>query len=153
MTLAQRLYLGLADFVLVVHASFVAFVAVGLLLIWIGHWCHWTFVRNLWFRLAHLAAIGVVAAEAMLGFICPLTTWENQLRILAGGGQRYEGSFIQHWLHRLIFFDFDERVFTIAYVVFFALVALSLWRVPPQRPGHSRFARGTTGSRPRQSSP
>ena len=41
---------------------------------------------------------------------------------------------IQHWLHRLIFFDLDERVFTVAYVTFFLAVALSLWLVPPRWP-------------------
>lgn len=54
--------------------------------------------------------------------------------MLAGGEQRYAGSFIQHWLHQLIFFDLSERVFTIAYVAFFLAVALSLWFVPPRWP-------------------
>lgn len=134
MTLLQRLYLALADLVLVVHAAFVAFVVVGLLLIWIGRFRGWTFVRNFWFRAAHLCAIGIVAVESLTDFVCPLTTWEDQLRLLAGGQQRYAGSFIQHWLHRLIFFDFSERVFTIAYVGFFLAVALSLWLIPPRWP-------------------
>src|SRR5271169_4269738 len=102
MTLFQRLCLALADLVLVVHAAFIAFVVVGLVLIWVGRFRGWAFVRNIWFRVAHLAAMSVVAAESLMGFICPLTTWEDQLRLLAGGHQRYEGSFIQHWLHSLI---------------------------------------------------
>lgn len=138
MTSLQRFYLVLADLVLVVHVAFVAFVIVGLLLIWIGWLRRWTWVRNLWFRAGHLAAIGVVVAESVAGYICPLTTWENRLRLLAGGEQRYQGSFIQHWLHRVLFFDFDERIFTMAYLVFFLLVALSLWRVPPRWPGAAR---------------
>jgi Protein of Unknown function (DUF2784) len=138
MTPLQRFHLGLADLVLVVHASFVAFVIVGLLLIWIGAVRRWAFVRNFWFRVAHLAAIGVVAAESLSGFVCPLTTWEDQLRLLAGGEQRYAESFIQHWLHQVIFFDLNERVFTISYVVFFLAVALSLWLVPPRWPGRTR---------------
>ena len=138
MTPFQRLCLALADLMLVVHAAFVAFVVVGLVLVWVGRLCGWRFVRNLWFRLAHLAAIGIVAAESLTGFLCPLTTWENRLRLLAGGEERYEGSFIQHWLHRLIFFDLDERVFTIGYLVFFLAVALSLWLIPPRWPCHSR---------------
>lgn len=138
MTPLQRFYLGLADLVLVVHTSFVAFVVVGLVLIWIGWLRHWAFVRNFWFRVAHLAAIGVVAAEALSGSICPLTTWEDQLRLLAGGEQRYAGSFIQHWLHQVIFFDLSERVFTIAYVAFLLAVALSLWFVPPRWPRCNR---------------
>lgn len=138
MTPLQRFYLGLADSVLVVHAAFVAFVVVGLLLIWIGQVRRWAFVRNFWFRVAHLAAIGVVAAESLSGFVCPLTTWEDQLRLLAGGEKRYAGSFIQHWLHQVIFFDLGENVFTIAYVAFFLAVALSLWWVPPRWPRRTR---------------
>jgi len=138
MTPVQRLCLALADVVLVVHVAFVVFVVIGLVLIWVGRFRGWAFVRNLWFRVAHLAAIGAVAAESLSNFVCPLTTWEDRLRLLAGGEQRYDGSFIQHWLHRLIFFDLDERVFTIAYVAFFLVVALSLWLIPPRWPRRSR---------------
>ena len=138
MTLHQRLYLGLADLVLVVHFAFVAFVVIGLLLVWLGWFRRWNFVRNFWFRLGHLAAIGVVAAESVLGFVCPLTTWEDRLRLLAGNEQRYAESFVQHWLHRVMFFDLGPRVFTIIYLVFFLTVALSLWRVPPARPQRRR---------------
>jgi hypothetical protein len=133
MTLYQRFCLVLADGVLVVHFAFIAFVVLGLLVIWIGWWRKWAFVRGLWFRAAHLAAIALVAAQALLGIICPLTIWENQLRIIAGGEGRYAGSFVQHWLHQVIFFEAEGYVFTIAYVTFFLLVALSLWLVPPQR--------------------
>lgn len=135
MTLFQRLCLALADVVLVVHAAFVAFVVVGLVLIWVGWFRGWAFVRNFWFRVAHLAAIGVVAAESLTGFVCPLTSWEDRLRLLAGGEQRYQESFVQHWLQPLIFFDIDDLTFRIIYVVFFLTVALSLWLVPPRKPG------------------
>ena len=134
MTFHQQLCLALADLVLVVHAAFVAFVLVGLVLIWVGQFRGWGFVRNFWFRAAHLAAIGVVAAESLSGFVCPLTSWEDRLRLLAGGEQRYAGSFIQHWLHQVIFFDIDAWVFAVIYVVFFLAVALSLWFVPPRWP-------------------
>lgn len=138
MTNAQRLYLVLADLTLIVHAAFVVFVIVGLLLIWIGRFRRWAFVRNVWFRLAHLAAIGVVAAESLAGCVCPLTTWEDKLRLLAGGKERYQGSFIQHWLHRVMFFDLNEKVFTVVYAVFFLAVALSLWFVPPRKSHRAR---------------
>lgn len=134
MTPLQRFYLMLADLVLMVHAAFVAFVIVGLLLIWIGWLRRWACVRNFWFRGAHLAAIGVVAAESLAGFLCPLTTWEDRLRLLAGGEQRYQESFVQHWLHRVMFFDLSENVFTIIYLAFFLAVALGLWLVPPRWP-------------------
>ena len=134
MTPAQRCYLVLADLTLIVHAAFVAFVVVGLGLIWMGRFRHWSFVRNFWFRGAHLGAIAVVAAESLVGFVCPLTTWENRLRLLAGGEVRYQGSFIQHWLHQVMFFELNETVFTVLYVSFFTVVALTLWLVPPHWP-------------------
>ena len=138
MTSLQRFYLALADLVLLVHAAFIAFVVVGLVLIWIGRFRAWSFVRNIWFRAAHLGCIGLVVAESLLHFECPLTTWENQLRLLAGGQTHYAGSFIQHWVARLIFFDVDDHIFTIIYVIFFSAVALSFWVVPPQWPRRSR---------------
>jgi hypothetical protein len=128
----QRFYLWLADGVLVIHAAFVGFVVFGLLLIWAGRFRGWHFVRNRWFRAVHLAAIGVVAAESLAGFICPLTTWEDRLRLLAGAEQRYAGSFLQHWLHRVLFFEASPRIFTVGYLLFFLAVALSLWFVPPR---------------------
>lgn len=137
MTATQRCYLLLADLTLVLHFAFVAFVVGGLLLIWLGRLRHWNWVRNFWWRLAHLAAIGIVATEALTGTECPLTSWEDRLRLLAGGAERYEGSFIQHWLHAVMFCEADQRVFTIGYVLFFLAVVLSLWVVPPHPPNHS----------------
>jgi len=138
MTLAQRCYLVLADLILIGHVAFVAFVVMGLILVWVGWFRDWKFVRNLWFRMAHLVAIGVVAAESLVGLVCPLTTWENHLRYLAGGAERYQGSFVQHWLHQVLFFELSESVFTVLYVVFFAAVALSFWLVPPRRSSRNR---------------
>ena len=132
-----RLYALLADLILILHFAFVAFVVVGLFAVWMGWLCRWRFVRNFWFRLAHLLAIGVVAAESLAGFVCPLTIWENSLRLLAGGGERYQGSFVQHWLHRVMFFEAGESTFTILYVLFFAAVALSLWLVKPRWPARA----------------
>lgn len=118
----------LADVVLVVHFAFVLFVTGGLALIWIGAAAGWRWVRNFWFRIAHLAAIVVVAAEALAGIWCPLTLWEAELR-----GVRAEKSFIAHWIHQVMYYDFPEWVFTTAYVVFALAVAATLWLIPPLR--------------------
>ena len=134
MTSLQRFYAVLADALLVLHVAFVAFVVFGFLLIWLGRWRHWLFVRNFWFRAAHVAAIGGVAAEALTGIICPLTTWENRLRLLAGGEHRYQGSFLQYWLHQILFFDASETAFLVAYLAFFIAVSASFWWVPPHWP-------------------
>ncbi|MFA6922056.1 MAG: DUF2784 domain-containing protein [Gallionella sp.] len=119
----------LADLILVIHALFVTFVILGLVVILPGR--HWGWVRNLWFRLAHLLAIGFVIAESWLGLICPLTGWESNLRV-AAGGSAYSDSFIRHWLHEILFYDFPPRVFTVAYTVFGILVIVAWLFVPPE---------------------
>ena len=112
----------LADLVLLVHFAFVLFVVGGLGLIWVGAAAGWNWIRNRRFRIAHLAAIVIVAAEAIAGVWCPLTLWEAQLR-----GAQAEKSFVAHWIHRVMFYDFPEWVFTAAYVLF-ALVVVASWR-------------------------
>ena len=116
-----------ADAVLLVHFAFVAFVIVGLALTWIGAALSWHWVCNFWFRILHVIAICFVAAESLLGVTCPLTTWEDALR-----GRPSEISFVARWLHRVMFYEFPEWVFTIAYVVFAAAVVLTYWLVPPR---------------------
>ncbi len=105
----------LADIILIIHFLFVLFVVGSLPLIWIGVWLHLKFVRNFVFRLTHLAAILFVVSESLIGIICPLTRWEYELR-----GIEAERSFIQYWLHRILYYDFPESVLTVSYVVFAA---------------------------------
>jgi hypothetical protein len=116
----------LADLVLLVHFGFVLFVVGGLPLIWIGAGAGWGWVRNFWFRSVHLAAIVLVAGEGILGVWCPLTTWEDALR-----GAHGEKSFIARWIHRAMFYDFPEWIFTVAYVSFALIVAATWWCIRP----------------------
>ena len=112
----------LADLVLIAHFAFVLFVVGGLALIWIGAAAGWQWVRNLWFRVAHLAAIVFVAGEAIAGVWCPLTLWEAQLR-----GAQAEKNFVAQWIHWVLFYELPEWAFTAAYVLF-ALVVVASWR-------------------------
>jgi len=130
----RHLYSILADAVLMLHFAYVAFVIVGLLVIWTGHFLRWSFVRNCWFRLAHLGCMGLVVVESVFDVTCPLTTWEQQLRVLAGNGQHYQTSFLQHWVHQILFYRASEEVFLVIYVIFFAALLLSLWIVRPRWP-------------------
>jgi Protein of Unknown function (DUF2784) len=125
-------YSLLADAVLIVHFGVVLFVVGGLVAIVSGNWLRWNWVSHLWFRFAHLAAIVVVASQAWLGQYCPLTTLESWLRIQAGSNA-YQGSFIQHWLQRLIYFEAPLWVFAVVYTAFALLVLWAWWRFPPRR--------------------
>lgn len=117
----------LADLVLIVHFAFVLFVVGGALLIWLGIGLGWQWVRKRAFRLAHLAAIGFVALESLLGLACPLTLLEDSLR----GSQSATG-FVARWLHRWMFYSAPEWLFTAVYIAFALLVALTYWRFPPR---------------------
>ena len=115
-----------ADAVLLVHFAFVAFVIGGLALTWLGAALSWRWVRNVWFRILHVIAICFVAAESILGIVCPLTVWEDALR-----GRATEKSFVARWIHQVMFYQVPEWIFTIAYIVFAAAVVLTYWLVPP----------------------
>jgi len=80
-------YRLLADFVLVVHAAFVAFVMLGGLAV----------LR--WPRLAwvHLPVVIWGAGIEFTGGICPLTPLENHWRRLAGE-QGYTGGFVEQYV-------------------------------------------------------
>jgi hypothetical protein len=124
-------YRLLADAVLSIHFAIVIFVVGGLMLVLVGNWCGWRFVNTWWFRLAHLAAIGIVVAQAWLGIVCPLTTLESWLRVQANE-PAYEASFIEHWVSRLIYYDAPAWVFTLAYTLFGLAVIAAWWRYPPR---------------------
>ena len=122
----------LADTVLALHVLFVLFVVGGFALILAGA-RRWGWVRNRAFRIAHLAAIVFVAAEALLGITCPLTYWEDLLRAT----ERGERSFIGRWLAWLLYYNLPEWVFALAYTVF-ALAVVWSWRAFPPRARSNR---------------
>jgi len=118
----------IADAILVVHFLIVLFIVGGLAAVWIGASLGWGWIRNRWFRYAHLAAIVFVAGEALIGMACPLTVWEDALR----GGAGAE-SFIGRWLRRVLFYRAPEWVFSAAYLAWALATLATLRLVPPRR--------------------
>ena len=141
---AQALYAFFADAILIAHSLFVVFVVLGLILIFAGGFLSWGWVRNLWFRLAHLLGISIVVVQSWFDLICPLTTWEMALRVRAGG-MVYEESFVSHWLHQLLYYRAPPWVFIVCYTLFGVLVLSSWFLVPPRRSGTDKIA-GTQGT-------
>ena len=129
-------YRMLADAVVVFHFAYVAFLVVGLLLVLIGIVRRWQWIRSRWFRYVHLTMIGIVVFEAWMGITCPLTTWENSFRRLAGEAT-YQGDFIANAVHDLLFFDLPPVAFTVIYSAFGLLVLLTFLVAPPRRPTSS----------------
>jgi hypothetical protein len=118
----------LADLILILHAAFVLFVVGGLAAIWVGAALDRPWSVNPWFRALHLAAIGFVVVESLLGYACPLTVWEDALRGADSGT-----GFIQRWVRAILYWNAPDWVFTSVYVGFGALVGWTWFRIPPRR--------------------
>ena len=118
----------LADAIVVVHLLIVMFVVTGVPLIYLGAARHWACVRSWRWRLLHLGAIVVIAAESLFGIVCPLTVWEDRLR-----GEQVSTGFIERWVDRILFYDAPTWVFAAAYVAFAVLVVITWVAVPPTK--------------------
>jgi hypothetical protein len=81
-----------ADLVMVLHLGFVVFVVAGGLLA-----LRWP--RVAWL---HLPAAAWGALIEFGGWVCPLTPLENRLRV-AGGGEGYSGSFVEHTIAPIVY--------------------------------------------------
>jgi len=125
-------YQFLADLILLLHVLFVVFVVVALLLIIVGGFRQWLWIRNRWFRIAHLVAILIVVVQSWAGLLCPLTKLEMWFRGQVGGVQ-YGGSFIQYWLERFLYYEAPGWVFVVAYTGFGLLVIITWVGFPPQK--------------------
>ena len=127
----------LADAIVVLHLVYVGFVVLGYLAILLGAALRWSWIRRRGFRVPHAICTLIVAVEAVFGVVCPLTTWERDLRRAAG--QRPEDvSFVGKLVRDVLFYDAPAWVFTTCYVVF-GLIVIGTWiLVPP----HGRKKRG-----------
>jgi hypothetical protein len=115
--------------VLALHLLVIAFNLFGLVVVPLGAWRHWGFVKIFWWRALHLASLAVVALQAVLGRACFLTLWQHALERDDGGAR----PLLAGWISRLIFWPLPLWVFAVIYVAVW-LYALALWWwVPPRR--------------------
>lgn len=108
--------------VLTLHLAIIAFNIAGCVLIPIGAWRRWRWVRGFWWRLTHVICLAVVALQALLGRACFLTLWQSDL---SGAGPHTQ-PMIAGWINRLIYWSLPLWVFAVAYMLVFAYV-IGLW--------------------------
>ena len=110
------IYRGLAEFVVVVHFLFIAFVGIGSLLA-----VRWPAL--VWL---HVPVVGWSTAIVTIDFTCPLTPLEKLLR-RRGGHSSYEGGFIDQYLRDVVYPD--ELTVHARVIVAFTIIAgyLVLW--------------------------
>jgi len=119
----------LADFVSGVHLAIVGFILLGQACVLLGWPLRWNWVRNPWFRFAHLAVMIYVVQNVIRGRLCWLTIWEENLRRQAGQ-EGSEGSFFGRLLSDILFVQIDHQLLHGMYLAFFAVVLLGFWAVP-----------------------
>lgn len=118
-----------ATLILVLHFAIIVFNIAGCVLIPLGAWRRWRWVREFWWRLAHLASLAVVALQALLGRACFLTIWQADL-----AGSTHVQPMIARWVNHLIYWPLPLWVFAAAYVaVFIYVLALWAWVRPRRR--------------------
>jgi hypothetical protein len=125
----------LADFAALLHGAVVVFVLGGLLLILIGLWRRWEWVRGFRFRFTHLMVCVIVVGFEVLNEPCPLTSLERWLRERTPEGTTYAGSFIAHYVHDVIHVQLRPQVLAGPTALLLLLVAvLYVWRGPRRKP-------------------
>lgn len=82
----------IADFLVILHLTFIFFVVFGGILV----------LRWKWVGFIHLPAVVWGALIEFQGWICPLTPLEQHYRVLAGQ-TGYTGNFIEHYLIPIIY--------------------------------------------------
>ncbi|HUH84715.1 MAG TPA: DUF2784 domain-containing protein [Stellaceae bacterium] len=125
-------YSLLAIAVLLFHLAIILFNVFGLIVIPLGAWRGWRFVRVFWWRALHLAILGVVAIQAVLDQVCFLTAWQGALERAAGEASS-DAPFIAGFINRLIYWPLPISVFAVAYVAICLYVILLWVLVPPRR--------------------
>ena len=88
------IYRVLAEFVLVVHFAFVVYAVLGGILVLRWRWTAWL----------HLPVVAWGALVETLGWVCPLTPLENDLRS-AAGISGYPGGFVDHYIIPVLYPD------------------------------------------------
>jgi hypothetical protein len=130
------LYRIAADVVVGLHVAWVMAVVFGLVLFLIGGAYGWGWVRNRWIRGTHLTMMALVLLRVFLwSNVCPLTTWEYQLRELGGqvdaeGYVKWADAPVGWFLHLLIHQPLPMWVYPVVYSAFGLLVLATFWFVP-----------------------
>jgi hypothetical protein len=121
----------LADAITVLHAAWAAWIVLMVPALWWGHWRRCVWARDPVLRLVHLGGMLIVPLEDALGVPCPLTWLERHFR--ARGGQVvYDGDFLAHAAHTLLYFRAPGWLFVALHVGFALVVVVTFWRIPPR---------------------
>ena len=134
------LYKILADLVVLVHFGWIVFVLWGFVLTVCGSVSvyvfrtakdRWRRFFNRWiFRTIHLTGIVYVGILTIFGKLCPLTILENKLRGQYDPELTYPGSFVAHYIERIVYPEANFLVFVIPTTII-ALFSILMFIIRP----------------------
>lgn len=120
-----------ANLLAVIHLAYFVFIVGGMAAILLAPSAGITWVRNPWFRIAHVLAIYFVLAEDVFGFQCPLNVLQWNARTAATGSTE-TATGVGGVLDYLLYHTVSGTVLNVMYGCFGVLVLALLWIVPPQ---------------------
>lgn len=103
-----------ADFVVIIHFIWILFLIFGA---FIGR-------RYSAVKMFHIAGLGFAVTIQIFGWYCPLTHLEVWLRQRHDSSLSYSGSFIIHYIERLIYIELSPQII---FVLTMLLVVFSLY--------------------------
>jgi len=129
-----------ASLTVIVHFLFIVFMISGFLFNFYAVFFKKKLLDYFCIRILHLIGIITVFSLEALGKYCPLTLFENYLHFKARDSFAYEGSFIIHYLEKIIYPDVSPAVIIISTGVLTALTLLIFIFYPPKRKTRKTFS-------------
>jgi hypothetical protein len=115
------LYLIAADIIVFVHFIWIIFLITG------AYWGR----RHRWIKRIHITGLLFAFAIQIFGWYCPLTHLEVWLRQMHDSSQSYGGSYIIHYVEKVVYIDVPPGVIYMM-TVFLALISGWLYLYKPR---------------------
>jgi hypothetical protein len=112
------LYRIAADITVILHLLWIIFLITGA---FVGR-------RVAWVKRIHIGGIVFAIVIQIFGWYCPLTHLEIRLRRMQDPSQSYTGSFIIHYIEKIVYINLNPKTI---FVFTFFLAAVSLWLYLP----------------------
>ncbi|MEY4880381.1 MAG: hypothetical protein RJB62_1850 [Pseudomonadota bacterium] len=126
---------ALARATLYFHFLVVVFNISALILIPLGTFLDWGFIRIFWWRALHVASMALVAVQAALGQYCFLTLLQNRFQAGAEPGPDF---WLDEWVTRAIYWPLPFETFVVLYVIALGLTLLFWIWARPGKPFRAR---------------
>ena len=110
-----------SEIILLLHLLIFLFITLSFILIPIGYFQKWKWVKNKYYRSIHLILMGIISIETILGFMCPLTILENYFRDDIKVDNK-----LTEIAHQILYWDLPNYQFIILYILSFSYL-IFLW--------------------------